>query len=31
MTTAQQVFDIAMSFMDEVNDQGQTVTSDTKE
>ena len=30
-TTAQRVFDIAMGFMDEVNESGQTVTSDSTE
>lgn len=31
MTTGQMVFNTAMGFMDEVNDQGQTVTADTRE
>ena len=30
-TTAQQVFDAAMGMMDELNDQGATVHSDTTE
>ena len=30
-TTAQQVFDAAMGMMDEVNERGQTVNTDTTE